>query len=250
MVTVSFITFCHPPHLPKLHREGVLLDILQSHAYPFNEVIVVHQRCRGIPYREIAEVEHRVVESEEWEGENKDYAPILSHYDIPADDPVMDELTHGPEAAHYWKWHCINHLIGLLVAKGEYIVFADCDTKIIHSHPRRSWVEQGMGILNQRRDIFCVAPSDGGGERMTPNMSQQCFLVESARMHKGPLNLPWNGKFDAPGGPMQEYYGMLEGRIGRLMTTFGLYRYVLPDTWRYWHYNPWVPKEWDNGDQH
>jgi len=236
---VSFITFCHPPHLERLHKEGVLLDILMSHAHPFNEIIIVHQRCQGIPYRPIAEVPGvQVVESEYWQG-NGDYAPILEKYGIEPADPVMDDLTHGREGPHYWRWHCINHLIGLTMASCKYIVFADCDTKMIKTDARRSWVDAGIDVLEQGRNAFCVSPNDGSDERFTQNMSQQLFLVEAERMRKGPLGLPWNGKFDAPGGPMQEYYGMLEGRIGRLLTTRGWYRYVLPAAYRYWHYNPW-----------
>lgn len=235
--SVSFATHCHPPHLPKLHKEGVLLDILKSHAYPFSEVLVVHQNCRGLPYRAITEVEHRIIESEDY------YPQIFSEYGIQWPDPVLDELTHGPGAAHFWEAHTQNHLIELKEAAGDYIVFADCDTKIIHSDPRRSWVGVGIEVLKRRKDVFCVSPSDGGGERLTQIMSQQLFLVDVERMRRGPLGLPWNGKFDAPGGPMQEGYGMLEGRICRLMVAQGTYRYVLPDSWRYWHSNPWTPGE-------
>jgi len=241
MPTVSFATHCHPPHLERLHQEGVLAQILNSHAYPFNEVILVHQRCRGLPCRVIAEVPGlKIYESEVWEG-NGDYAPILERYGIPANDPTADELTHGAGGSHFYKWHIINHLIELDVATSAYIVFSDCDCKMIHQPEGQSWINEGIRILKTRPEIFCVSPSDGGGERLTQTMSQQLFLVDAARMRQGPLGLPWNGKTDAPGGPMIEYYFMLEGRIGRLLTTRGWYRYVLPDRFRYWHANPWTP---------
>ena len=242
MPTVSFITFCHPPHLERLHSPGVLAEILNSHAYLFNEVIVVHQRCHGLPCRKIVEVSGvKIYESETWAG-NGDYAPILERYGLPANDSVADEMTHGPSGPHYWKWHCVNHLIGLDVATSAYIVFGDCDTKMIHQPEGKSWITEGIHILKARPEVFCVSPSDGGGERLTQTMSQQLFLVDAARMRKGPLGLPWNGQFDAPGGPFQEYYFLAEGRIGRLLTTKGWYRYVLPDRFRYWHFNPWDPK--------
>lgn len=239
MPTVSFITFCHPPHLERLHKKGVLWNILAGHRHKFDEVLLVHQRCRGLEYRPIAELpEVRILESEDY------YPQIFGEFGIQWPDPVLDELTHGPEASHFWAWHSLNHLIGLKEAKSEYIVFADCDTEIIKSGIK-TWVQVGIEILENRRDVFCVSPSDGGDERMTQNMSQQLFLVEAARMRSANLGLPWNGKFDAPGGPMQEYYGMMEGRIGRLLTTYQMWRYVLPPRWRYWHYGDWQPKGWD-----
>ena len=235
MPTVAFATHCHPPHLERLHKEGVLLDILKSHAHPFNEIIIVHQRCRGIPYRPIAEVEHRVIESEDY------YPQIFAEYGIKWTDPVADKWTHGQGAAHFWEAHVLNHLIELKETTCDYIVFSDCDCLIIESPETPSWVEYGISILEERPTVFCVSPNDGSDARYTQNMSQQCFLVNRQRMLDEPLNLEWNGKFDAPGGPMQEYYFMLEGRIGRLLTTKGYYRYVLRKEYRYWHYGDWQP---------
>ena len=232
MPTVSFATHCHPPHLERLHKEGVLLDILKSHAFPFDEVLIVHQNCRGIPYRPITEIRHRVIESEDY------YPQIFAEYGIKWPDPELDVLTHGLGAAHFWEAHTQNHLIELKEATGEYIVFADCDTKIIRSGVR-SWVEEGIAVLRNNPMVFCVSPNDGANGRLTREMSQQLFLVNAGRMRAGPLGLPWNGKFDAPAGPMQEFYGMLEGRIGRLLAEKHWYRYVLSDQHRYWHYNPW-----------
>lgn len=232
--SVAFITFCHPPHLPKLHKENVLRDILVSHAYPFNEIIVVHQRCQGIPYRPITEVDARVVESEGY------YPGIFAEYGIQWPDPVADEWTHGPEAAHYWAWHCLNHLIGAKVARSDYIVFSDCDCKIVASDERRSWVTEGIAILERQRDVFCVTPNDGSPARRTQMMSQQLFLVNRERFMRGPLGISWDGKF-IPGGPFQEWYFMLEGRIGRLLAAKNWWRYILSSTWRYWHSNPWEP---------
>jgi hypothetical protein len=234
MTTVTFATFCHPPHLERLHKPGVLADILMSHRQHFDQVIVVHQRCHGLPYEPIGMPFVSVYESE-------DYHPgILSKFGIPEEDPIADELTHGPNAAHYWKWHVINHLIALTEATSEYIVFSDCDCRIVAAPLEPpSWVQVGINWLREDPSVFCVCPSEGSGPRKTQNMSQQLFLVETARMRREPLNLPWNGQFDAPGGPMQEYYFMLEGRIGRMLTTRGLYRHILNNRYRYWHYNPW-----------
>lgn len=232
MATVSFITFCHPYHLPMLHKPGVLRTMVESHQHPFSEVIVVHQRCRGLEYQPL-DYPARIVESEDY------YPQIFSEYGIKWPDPVLEELTHGPTSAHFWENHTMNHLIGLKEAKGDFIVFSDCDSKIIASDPRMSWVAKGIQILKGRRNIFCVSPSDGGGERAIQIMSQQMFMVETIRMRSEPIGMEWDGTF-MPGGPFQEYYGMMEGRIGRVLTTKGYYRYVLPDKWRYWHTKDWV----------
>ncbi|HUW08952.1 MAG TPA: hypothetical protein VM537_04440, partial [Anaerolineae bacterium] len=76
--------------------------------------------------------------------------------------------------------------------------------------------------------------------RLTRNVSQQLFLCR-AKEFKSQVNLdvPWNGEFDAPGGPLQEWYAMLEGRMGRYMETSGQWRAILPDAWRYWHDSYW-----------
>ena len=233
MATVSFITFCHPYHLPTLHKLGVLRTMVESHHHPFYEVIVVHQRCRGLEYQPL-DYPARIVESEDY------YPQIFSEYGIKWPDPVLDDLTHGSTSAHFWENHTQNHLIGLKEARGDYIVFSDCDCKIIASDPRMSWVHVGIQILSNRRNIFCVSPSDGGGERAIQIMSQQMFMVETARMRSEPIGMEWDGTF-MPGGPFQEYYGMMEGRIGRVLTTKGYYRYVLSDKWRYWHTKEWNP---------
>jgi hypothetical protein len=52
------------------------------------------------------------------------------------------------------------------------------------------------------------------------------------------FNIPWNWEVLAPGGPMQEYYYMLEGRIWRYLHKNQLWRCILPDEIaRYWHCN-------------
>ena len=239
MPTVTFATHCHAPHLERLHSPGVLLDILKSHAYPVNEIFVTHQNCRGIEYRPFDVPGVRILETEDY------YPQIFAEFGIKWPDSVMDELTHGKGAAHFWEAHCQNHLIELKEATSAYIVFSDCDCKMIHQPEGQSWIEVGLHALKTRPDIFCVSPSDGGGERLTQTMSQQLFLVDAARMRRGPLGLSWNGKFDAPGGPMAEFYGMLEGRITRLMIAKNLYRYVLPERFRYWHHGNWRATGWE-----
>jgi len=245
MPTVSFATHCHPPHLERLHKLGVLSHIVASHEYSFDEVLLVHQQCQGILCREIVELPAlRVLESEDWEGPDKDYAPILTVYDIPANDPIAEELTHGPTAAHYYKHHLVNHLIELSECISDYIVFSDCDCLITETPESPSWIEYGISILEERENVFCVSPNDGSSARYTQTMSQQCFLVNTERMRQGPLSLVWDGVFEE-GGPFQEYQFMLEGRIGRLLKAKNWYRYVLRKEYRYWHYSNWTRTGWD-----
>lgn len=240
MTCVDFVTFCHPPHLEKLHASGVLREMVDSHEHDFHRIYIVHQRCRGLPYKMIMDVPHLVLETEDY------YPEIFERYNIQWPDLVADEWTHGHNAPHFWENHVQNHLVGFEASRSPYIVFSDCDC-LIWSQDPPSWIERGIEILEEDERVLIVSPGDGGGElRLTQNVSQQLFLCDRLRFSAGVnLGLPWNGEFDAPGGPMQEYYWMLEGRIGRYMTANGLYRAVLPDSWaRYWHYSDWQPTGW------
>lgn len=236
MTTVCFATFCHPPHLPRLHAEGQLTKMIASHRYGFDEVIVVHQRCQGLEYRPFDDPGIRIVESE-------NYPDILERFGLDENDPIAARDCHGPNAAHWWVWHNINHLITLVEARSDYIVFSDCDCDIKES-PARSWVEEGLDILRKYPEVLIVSPGDGGDmfekripeARLTQNVSQQLFLAERVRLKEMEWNIPWNWEFLAPGGPMAEFYHMGEGRIWRYMHKHRLWRAILPDTWRYWHW--------------
>jgi len=243
MSKADFVTFCHWRDWERLSVPGELKRRIDSHRYPFDEVIVVRQRLRDVLESKAATFPEatRVVESE-------DFPDILKEYGLPDEDPIADEYTHGPTAPHYWKWHVINHLIGLKVATAPYVVFSDSDCRIERSPSSPSWVEVGMRLLSKYREILIVGPSDGGSMaerrireggigtiRLTQNVSQQMFLCEREQLKNIDFNIPWNWEVIAPGGPMQEYYFMMEGRLWRYMHHNGLYRAILPDTWRYWH---------------
>lgn len=242
MFKADFITFCHWRDWERLSAPGELKRRIDSHRYPFNNVIVVKQRLGDVPEsrKAIFPEADLVVESE-------DYPNILSEYGIPEEDAQADEMTHGSTALHYWKWHCVNHLIGLKVATAPYVVFSDSDCRIEHSPPGRSWVAVGMQALSMLREVLIVCPSDGGSMaekrakvgniplRLTQNVSQQMFICERERFKSIDFNVPWNWEVIAPGGPFAEYYYMLEGRIWRYMHKHHLYRAILPDQFRYWH---------------
>jgi hypothetical protein len=238
MSSVDFITFTWKGDVHRLAAPGELKSRIDSHQYDFNKRILVKQRLRDEPdfQWDFSWTTDPVVESE-------DYPDILSRFSIEPDQPIADEKTHGPTALHYWKWHVINHLIGLVVSEADYIVFSDADCRM-ESQPMRSWVDKGIELLQQHRDILIVGPSDGGtmaerhigNVRLTQNVSQQLFICERKRfVDEVDFDVPWNWEFLAPGEPFQEFYYLLEGRLWRFMHHNGLYRAILPEQWRYWH---------------
>lgn len=243
MAIVDYITFCHHRDYEKLHSPGVLLDHINSHNYEFNKKVVIHQRLRGYDY-EPFNIDVEIIESE-------DYPNILSEFNIPEEDTQADEFTHGPSAPHYWKWHVINHLIGLKVSQSDYIVFSDGDCKMVQQASEFSWIQVGINLLKNNQDYLIISPSDGGNMeekgfdtaigriRLTQNVSQQLFLCRGSNQENPfkdiDFNVSWNWETLAPGGPMQEYYYMLEGRIWRYMHKNNFWRAILPASFRYWH---------------
>lgn len=250
-MTVDLITFCHPKHIHKLHAEDFLRNMVASHKHLFDSIIVVHQRCQDIEYTPF-DFPARIVESE-------NYPDIWQEFGFTNErrNKQADAFTHGPDAPHYWRWHVLNHLIGLKESEADYIVFSDCDCDIKES-PNLSWIEIGMQILQNFPDVLIVSPGDGGEMaekhislvdnvddfgrvvvRLTQNVSQQMFLCERRRFLEMDFDLPWDWEYIAPGGPFQEYYYLFEGRMWRWMHKHDLWRAILPDSWRYWHW------QWD-----
>lgn len=236
--SVDFITFCYHKDIERLAVPGELKSRIDSHRFPFAKKIMVRQNIRG----QFDDIHFPDVDQEV---ETEEYPDVLERFgfDI-SKEQKADDMTHGPSALHYWKWHVINHLTGLLVSKADYIVFSDNDCRIVAS-PGQSWVEKSVEILTQHRSVLLVSPGEGGSTaearlpgdvRLTQNNSQQLFCIERKRfLEEVDLAIPWDWEFLAPGEPFQEYYYMLEGRIWRYMHHNGLYRAILPETWKYWH---------------
>lgn len=243
MTTVTLATYCHERDMPRLHAHGALESLINCHGYPFDEIIVIHQRCpdpyelpTGGLYDQI-EVYH-ILES--------DYPDILGRFGIPHRDPMLSENSHGWDAPHYYEHHCVNHCKVILEAKTDYIVFNDADCRMIAQPDGQSWISKAIELMETRDDVFIVAPSDGGheyvkllpdGTRLTDTVSQQLFIGKTTWLREMDFtNLKWDGKFDGPYGPFREWYGMMEGHLWRWMRHKGdLYRAVLPEQWRYWH---------------
>jgi hypothetical protein len=117
-------------------------------------------------------------------------------------------------------------------------------------------VEEAVSILGRYPEVLIVGPGDGGTmaekaipqARLTRNVSQQLFCCRGADF-RGLVDFdaPWDGVMDAPGGPFQEYYCLLEGRLWRHMERTGQWRAILPDRWRYWHNSFWATDREEEG---
>lgn len=245
MTTVTLATHCHSRDLPRLHAPGVLEELISCHNYPFDEILVVHQRCDGLSYNLRPdnlpyESRVRVLNIRE-----EDYPEILGRFGIPHRDPLYSEITHGWNGPHYYEHHCVNHCKEILEATSDYILFSDADCRIINQPAGQSWVSKAIEVLQNHPEALIVSPSDGGhefnrmlpdGTRLTRTVSQQIFIGERRRLAEMNFtNLRWDGQFNAPYGPFQEFYVLFEGHLWRWMEKHDLYRTVLPVEWRYWH---------------
>ena len=220
-MTVDLATYCCYKDIRKL--EPVFDEHVKSHGYDFDNIHLIYQRCEPVNFRK--DVNNCIIHEYE-------YNHILSRNGINPNNEEADDYTHGWDAAHYWKHHCVNQLEALNASTADYIVLADADC-YIKSQPS-SWVEYGIEVLKSNKSILVVSPSDGTTlAHQTQNMSQQVMLVDRKRLLGIDFDLPFEGFKE--GGPMQEYYFMLEGRIGRYMEKNNLYRYMLSSQFRYWH---------------
>lgn len=217
-MTVDFATYCCYKDKDKLMP--VLVDHVKSHSYDFDSVNVIFQRTNII-----------LGEYNSYHIDNRDYNSILLSNGINPYNKEADEYTHGYNAAHYWKHHCVNHLKALNESTADYIVLADADC---YMKTNTNWVEKGIQLLKSNPKYLVISPSDGTKVAHETNiMSQQLFLCERKRMLGIDFDLPFTGFKE--GGPFAEFYFLLEGRISRYMEKHGLTRFMLSDEHRYWH---------------
>jgi hypothetical protein len=224
--TVAYASYCCAKD--RARAEANYIHHMESHGFPFNEVFQVFQRCEAFPL----DPRFKGIEIRE-----QDYPLIMASIGVPFPDPIMDELTHGWSAPHYYAHHIVNLVKSAQVATSDYIVLADGDCFVKDQPDGVSWVAEGIRILESDPSVFVVSPSDGRphGEK-DRMMSQQMILVNRKRFAEMEF-IPWDGKF-IDGGPFQEFYALAEGFIYRYMVKNNLYRYLLPPQWRWWH------KEW------
>jgi len=213
MPTVDLITYCYPSDIHCLYKGWKAFR--NSHKYPFHEVILIRQRCRGINAGEI-DPSVRILESE-------DYPDIFAQFNIDADDPVASAVSN-PGSRYYWKYHCMNQLIGLSASSADYIAFTDCDNLLEREREGNPWVKRGLDILQNQHDVLMVCPSHGGpgGDERTKVISQCMFLCERQRFLDLDYNVP------VPDGVQWgEFHFEFEGRIWRYAQRHPVYRVML-----------------------
>jgi hypothetical protein len=224
MIHVDFATFCHKGDAHRLHAPGQLKRQVESNGYLFDTLLIFYQFTSNLegkketfPFSD-RNIKARRVEDYQIDTNNLDI--ILLDFNIDLTKPQYQSQT---DKAHFWKPHVINHLSVILMTKADYIVFADNDCWMVRQPENKSWIERGIEILQ---------------ERMGRRMSQQMFLARVNEFKNADFNQPgWDGNVDIPGGPMPEYWAMLEGRMELHCRQTGQYRYVLGPEYRYWHFN-------------
>ncbi len=231
---VDFATFCYSGDAERLHAPGQFKQQVESNNFEFNNTHILYQGISFLDYdynrlRDECNFNISVgsVMDIDWE---------LEYHSI---DINKKQYVSDTDKAHTWKNHVVNHVSvvnGLVNV--DYIVFADNDCWMVKQPEGKSWVEQGISILERDPSVFIVSPNDGEPERITRRMSQQMFLVKVDDFRNMDFNQPgWDGNVDIPGGPMPEYHGMLEGRIHHYCKYADRARYVLGPEYRYWHFN-------------
>ncbi len=224
---VDFATFCYSKDANRLHSPGQLKMQVDRNDYPFDNVIVVYQKCASPNYRPLGDIGYPIQEVV-----INFIDDILVQFNVKLDDQYQSPT----DKHHTWKPHVVNHLAAISETDADYIVFADNDCWIRHQPD--SWVEKGIDLLKSNPNIFIISPNDGEPERFTQRMSQQMFLVNVRQFREMDFNQPgWDGDTNIEGGPMPEYHGMLEGRIHHYCVAENRYRYVLSPEYRYWHWN-------------
>ncbi len=233
--TVDFATFVYKGDAHRLHAPGQLEKQVSSNGYNFNRVIIVYQLCNPDDY-EFPYCSYPVSQA------------IIGNIDAILKSSGIDlnreQYSSSIDKHHTWKQHVVNHLMAVNVSRSDYIVFADNDCWMIkqpdstQSKWPDSWVATGIGILSNDPSIFIVSPNDGEPERRTQVISQQMFMARTEEFRQADFNQPgWDGNPHVEGGPLPEYWGMLEGRIALYCRYTNKYRYVLPPEYRYWHFN-------------
>ncbi len=212
-MTVDLVTYCCPKDIHKTYAGfNALVD---SHKYPFQDVILVRQRCQDIDAGELGRP-CRVLKAE-------DYPDIRSEFGILEDDPTAELHTGGTR--YYWKYHCCNQLIGIKESTADYIAFTDCDCVLDGDSPGNSWVDRGVRILQSDHNVFMVSPNqhqNPKGDFKTKAISQIVFLADRQRFleldYAAPL--PVNVSFGM-------FHFVFEGRLWRYAMHYDVQRMIL-----------------------
>jgi hypothetical protein len=230
--SVDFATFCHSGDVHRLHAPGQLKRQVKSNSYEFNKVIVVYQNL--IPDNFHLPMDRPLL-NKVYRYEVYDIDDTLRRFDI---DLSRQQYVSRTDKAHAWKVHVANHLRAIQATRADYIVFADNDCWMVRQPDGKSWIDKGIKLLQSHPEIFIVSPNDGEPQRTTNRFSQQMFLARTKEFRNADFDQPnWDGDVNISGGPMPEYWGMLEGRMELHCRVTGQYRYVLGPEYRYWHFN-------------
>jgi hypothetical protein len=228
---VDFATFCHAGDAHRLHAPGQLRRQVESNDYRFDTIHIVYQNVDPTKWH----IEKRHVDYPIFQDVIYDIDWCLQRVGI---DIHKKQYTSTTDKDHHWKYHVVNHLVAIESAFVDYIVFADNDCWMVKQPENKSWIERGIELLQDDAAIFIISPNDGESERYTQRFSQQMFLARVDEFRNADFNQPnWNGNVNIPGGPMPEYWAMLEGRMELHCRVTGQYRYVLGPEYRYWHFN-------------
>lgn len=224
MMLIDFATFCCKKDAHRLHAPGQLRRQVESNGYPFHQIITVHQLCNPADYAPF-DLETKTIVID-------DLDAVLHRFNIDIDKPQYVSQT---DKAHAYKFHVVNHLAAVEASQSDYIVFADADSWIVHQPD--SWVQRGIDYLAANPYCLIVSPNDGEPERATRVISQQMFLARTNQFRQLDFNQPgWDGDVTKLS-EMPEYASMMEGRLHFYCEWAGMYRYVLPQEYRYWHHN-------------
>lgn len=233
MPTIDFATFCYRGDAHRLHAPGQLKKQVESNNYLFDRVWAIHQLCKPSDYNDSYFVFSCPFSVSVYEITNIDEA--LKAFGIDINKPQYVSPT---DKAHSWKYHVSNHAAAIMHTTADYIIFADSDCWMIRQPAGQSWVQHGLEILQNQPDVFIVSPNDGEPERKTQVISQQMFMTRVDDFRHADFNQPgWDGNPHVPGGPLPEYFGMLEGRMSIYCKYTNRYRYVLGPEYRYIHHN-------------
>lgn len=227
MSNIDFATFCYKGDAHRLHAPGQLRRQVESNNYQFNKTLICYQECNPLDYEPFDIPAQSIIIL------NVDN--VLRNLGVDVD---KSQYVSQTDKAHHWKYHVVNHLRAAYTSNADYIVFADNDCWMVKQPGSMSWVNIGVIILSSDPEVFIVSPNDGERERKTMRFSQQMFMASVNKFRDANFNQPgWDGNINIPGGPMPEYWGMLEGRMELYCRTTGQCRYVLGPEYRYWHHN-------------
>ena len=214
MPTVDLVTYCCPKDIVRAYAGFDTL--VQSHQYDFHETIMIRQRCRGWNAG-VLDSSIRIVDTE-------DYPDIYGEFGIDVDAPEV-RAVEAVGNRYYWKYHCMNQLIGLKVSTAEYVAFTDCDNVLEGDEKDSSWVDRGVSVLQENKEVLVVCPNQWkqqDGDARVQAMSTCMFLCERQRF----LELDYNAPLPA-NVALNNFHLQFEGRLWRYGLNRGVCRVML-----------------------